>query len=401
MQKLTVSRDDNIYEAFADIAQTSDGTLVCTYRESMAHAPWPFSRIVVRRSEDGGYTWRPKQVLIEKSQEKGEGSLNCSRITACQDGTLLLIVDHIPPGRGEWQEDPAQNLLFRSKDGGQTWQGPQETGLTDGIVPSIKELSNGDLLVGLTRCRAPKDMDWKQALAYATEEQTVYRSSDGGDTWEGPAVVPGSPDLRLNEGDFAELDDGAIVLYMREDKEKFSGWKSISTDGGKNWSEPFRSQMLSCRGRPSVGRVRSGEIVVTYRFCSGVSTSLALYVETPQEAVRREPVHPSNYDTDYRQARFAFIDNDRSLYPDSGYSGWVQRPDGNLYIVNYITDDAPRAQIRGYIVGRDDWFLFPEGSISWLHPGRQPYIDIAANLAREQHARNAKQNWAKRVPTQK
>lgn len=39
MQKLTVSRDDDVYEAFADIARTPDGILVCTYRESMAHGP--------------------------------------------------------------------------------------------------------------------------------------------------------------------------------------------------------------------------------------------------------------------------------------------------------------------------------------------------------------------------
>ena len=73
MQKLTVSRDDEVYEAFADIARTPDGILICTYRESMAHGPWPFSRIVVRHSEDGGYTWQPRQVVIEKDGEKGKG----------------------------------------------------------------------------------------------------------------------------------------------------------------------------------------------------------------------------------------------------------------------------------------------------------------------------------------
>jgi len=41
MQTITVSRDDNIYEAFADIAQTPDGTLVCAYRESMCHSSRP------------------------------------------------------------------------------------------------------------------------------------------------------------------------------------------------------------------------------------------------------------------------------------------------------------------------------------------------------------------------
>jgi len=146
--------------------------------------------------------------------------------------------------------------------------------------------------------------------------------------------------------------------------------------------------------------MRSGEIAITYRFCSGVSTSLALYVETPEEATRRRDPAPDDYRTDYHQCRFAFLDNDRSLHPDSGYSGWVQLPSGDLYVVNYVTDDAPRPYIRGYIVSRYDWFLFPEGRIPWLHPGRQPYVELSAEWAREQHMQNMARSW-ERVPTRK
>jgi hypothetical protein len=395
MLKLTVSRNDDLYEAFADIAQAPDGTLVVTYRECMTHAPWPFSRIIVRRSEDGGYSWGERQVLIEKSREGGTGALNCSRITALADGTLLLVIDFIPPD-AHWVINPAHNLLFRSRDAGRTWEGPEDTGITDGIVPSIKQLSNGDLLMGLTRQRSSNDK-----ISGLTEEQVIYRSSDNGHAWQGPYVVPGVGRLRLNEGDFAEMDDGTIVCYMREDTEGLTGWKSLSTDGGITWGEPFRSQMHSCLGRPSVGRVRSGEVVVTYRFCCGVSTSLAMYVETPAEAVRQSTPDLDNYRTDYRQARFAFLDNDRSLHPDGGYSGWVQLPSGDLYVVNYITDEAPRAFIRGYIVSRADWFLFPEGGMPWLHPSRQPYVAQSAQWAREQQQRNREQGFPLRVPTSK
>ncbi len=394
MHKLTVSRDDDVYEAFADVARAPDGALVCTYRESMAHAPWPFSRVIVRRSEDGGYSWLPRQVLLEKHLDRGEERLNCSRIAALSDGTLLLVID-LEPAQGGLGTAGVRNLFFRSRDSGRTWEGQEDPGVGDGIVPSLKELSNGDLLLGLTRQRSPGG-----TLAELTEEQVVYRSGDQGHTWEGPHLVPGRPGLRLNEGDFAEMDDGAVVCYMREDGEGLTGWKSLSTDGGRTWSEAYRSQMLSCRGRPSVGRLRSGEIAVTYRFCSGVSTSLALYVETPAEAVRRTEPRPDDYRTDYHQARFAFLDNDRSLHPDSGYSGWVQLPSGDLYVVNYITDDAPRPYIRGYIVSRYDWFLFPEGGIPWLHPGRQPYVELSAEWAREQHQRNTAAS-PRRVPTHK
>ena len=40
------------------------------------------------------------------------------------------------------------------------------------------------------------------------------------------------------------------------------------------------------------------------------------------------------------------VDFDRSPVADLGYSGWVQFEDGEIYIVNYIVDDAPKAQIR-------------------------------------------------------
>lgn len=160
--------------------------------------------------------------------------------------------------------------------------------------------------------------------------------------------------------------------------------------------------MMSCRGRPSVGRLRSGEIAITYRFCCGVSTSLALYVETPEEARRFAPLNPDHYKTEYAQARCAFLDNDRSLAPDSGYSGWVQLPDGDLYVVNYLNDDAPRAQIRGYIVGREDWYLYPEGEIYWQHPGAElDYPERALEQAAAQFRRLQQSPRPLPVPTHK
>jgi sialidase-1 len=311
----------------------------------------------------------------------------------------LVVVDYFPDGASELKGmDAIHILLFRSTDAGRTWEGPIETGVRGAIVPSLKQLTNGDLLMGLTRLVAPDG-----TIANRREEQIVYRSSNRGRSWQGPSVVPPDPtiELNLNEGDFAQMDDGTVVLYMREDKEGFTGWKSQSRDGGRTWSPPYRARMFSVCGRPSVGRLRSGEIAITYRTCAAVSASLALYVETPEEAVRISPRDRNNYKTDFHAGRFAVLDNDRSLYPDTGYSGWVQLPNGDLYVVNYIVDDAPRAQIRGYVVSRRDWFLFPEGAIPWQHASREPYIEIAAEWAERQSQLNQKKDWTRRVPTQK
>jgi len=393
MLKLTVARNDDLYECFPDIAAAPDGALVCTYRESMAHGARPFSRIIVRRSQDGGYTWLARQVIYARDWERGEGDLNCPRITTLANGTLLLVIDHLPAG-AEHHEAPIRILLFRSSDCGVTWQGPEDTGITVGIVPSIKQLSNGDLLLGLTR-EAYRDA--KPGPIY--EEQLVYRSSDLGHTWEPPAAVPGFRRLELNEGDFAELDDGTVICYMREDTERLTGWKSLSHDSGRTWSEPFRAGMFSCLGRPSVGRLRSGEILITYRFMSGVTTCLGLFAETPEEAVRNRDL-PGSYAEQYRASRFAFLDVDRSVHPDGGYSGWVQLPSGDLYVVNYVTDDAPRAQIRGYLVSRQDWFLFPEGDLPWVLPFGDQYVADSEALVRAQFAANRTRS-VRRVPTSK
>jgi sialidase-1 len=42
------------------------------------------------------------------------------------------------------------------------------------------------------------------------------------------------------------------------------------------------------------------------------------------------------------------IDHDHSPRSDGGYTAWAVLHDGTVFCVNYIVDDAPMAQIRGY-----------------------------------------------------
>ena len=51
------------------------------------------------------------------------------------------------------------------------------------------------------------------------------------------------------------------------------------------------------------------------------------------------------------------VDFDRSPESDQGYTGWVQFEDGEIYIVNYIMENAPKAQIRGYSLRGEDFLL--------------------------------------------
>ena len=61
----------------------------------------------------------------------------------------------------------------------------------------------------------------------------------------------------------------------------------------------------------------------------------------------RESVLSERRDQAY--TRIIPLDYDPALRADTGYSGWVQSADGEIYVVNYIVDDAAdKGQIRGY-----------------------------------------------------
>ncbi len=419
MLKSIVSRDDRIYECFPDLAQTPDRTLVCVYRECMFHAPFPFSRIACRRSRDGGRTWLPRQIVAEcvcgaeldasdrewlcedavRGYEESRGrvtedwqigsSINCQRLICLRDGSLLMVADIYRGGA----EHPWRLLIYRSTDGGVTWTGPEDPHITDVLVPSLTELRDGHLLLGASTLSY-------DAAGKAEEVQLVFFSGDQGRTWGEPVRIPADPGQDFSEGSFVELDDGAIVGFLRDDK-LGRGYKTISTDGGQTWRGPFPTQLVGLEGRPKAGCLRSGEVCVTYRL-DIPNEMLALHVMTQAAAraegeaglVERRPMpedrpllregNPPWYMTHYYPGRTVVLDMDRSVHRDGGYSGWVELDSGDIYVVDYINDDAPLAHIRSYLVNRSDIILFPEGDLPWLHPSGQPFLQMSRAMAQRQ-----------------
>jgi len=428
MLRFVVSRDDHVYACFPDIAKTPDGTLVCIYRESMGHGPFPFSRIAVRRSLDGGLTWLPRQIIdecVHKEQIvnenrswlsddevrgyeetrarvteswKNAASINCPRLLCLSDGQLLMIADYavyIPSAESGYKW---VNLIYRSFDSGVTWVGPEDSGISNALVPSLNELHDGRLMSGLARVEQGK------MGALAKETQLVFFSDDKGRRWSDPVAIPSESGQDFSEGSFVELDDGTILGILRDDK-LGRAYKTLSCDGGQTWKGPFPTQLIGLEGRPKAGRLRSGEICITYRM--GVPNEmLALHLMT-QEAARHEGISPRvkrkpmpedfvdvndpsqpSYMTSYYPGITHVIDIDRSVHRDSGYSGWVQLDSGDIYVVDYINDDAPLAHIRGYLVTRSDCILFPEGDIPWLHPSGQPFLKMTYGMAERQSRAN-------------
>jgi sialidase-1 len=259
---------------------------------------------------------------------------------------LVVLVDKLFSEERSSKPEDCRNYLYFSSDEGMTWDEPEEIPL-QGIVPDkLLELHNGRWIV--TAHFSDK------VSGYLS--QRLWMSDDYGRTWQGPIVVGRKPGLNLCEASILSVDDVTLVAFMRENSGK--GWdcyKTLSYDGGLSWGEPIAFPLPGCH-RPVSGWLNDGDILITHRFMQGglgwtgwwtQNFFAALTDKDSILAKRREAAH----------TRILPVDFDRSPASDTGYSGWVQFADGEIYIVNYIVDDAPNGQIRGYSLRVDDFIL--------------------------------------------
>ncbi|MCL6518479.1 MAG: glycoside hydrolase [Armatimonadetes bacterium] len=341
IEKFTISRDDSLYECFPSLARCNNGRIILTYRESDSHVARDFCRLVVRISDDNGKTFSERKILAESHQKDGVLlKYNCPKVQQLKDGRILLICDvfKTPPADDEKGGAGSDIVFFFSNDCGETWSAEQKTGV-HGIMPDeVIELANGDWLLA-TQFRRGNTF------------QCVSRSTDGGKTWSEPITIAAREGFNFCEASILQLPTGELVCYMRENSGKgLPIYKSISKDGGKTWEGPFETLMMAGH-RPVAHLTKSGKVMITYRHQPGGAGAWAkntfAYLESVESALETD-----------RSKQFGVIlplDHDRSQKSDGGYTGWVEIEQGCFFAVNYIVDDAPKAQIRGYRFREQDF----------------------------------------------
>ncbi|MBR4034512.1 MAG: exo-alpha-sialidase, partial [Clostridia bacterium] len=322
IQKFNVSRDDSIYEAWPDVVLTNGGKLICVFSECEHHKNREGARIMITESLDRGRSWSEKRPLTEKGHA-GE-YFNCARISKLRDGSLAIICDKVYGNENKG----ADIWIWRGDAEGREWGEPTVYPFC-GIVPDkFLQLGSGRLIIA-AHFKSPETGKLEQYLWY----------SDDGENWSDRVTVAADGKNNLCEISILEYEDNKLVAYLRENSVKgYPILKVLSADGGETWSEIYNTSMDSGH-RPVAGFLADGSIMVTYRYIpSGTQNMFAAFMsrETIEATGRRD-----------QRVRVMPLDYDRNPSPDIGYTGWVQFEDGEIYVVNYIKDDADKAYIRG------------------------------------------------------
>ncbi len=343
LEKIVIANTPGVYECFPCLTKTLSGKLITVYRESDSHSAQRYSHLVWRVSLDEGRHWSERHVLIESYQD-AQGVLhkwNCPRIGQLADGRLWILCDGYPVPPGEQRTKEARVYMWWSDDEGETWTGPQQTEIF-GIVPDKLFVTEAGTWLIATHIHETR---------HGFIVQFVFRSEDEGRTWK-PVVLCDQEGLNPCEGSIIQLpEDGLLVCYMRENSQR--GWpapKCFSTDDGRSWQGPYQTELIGCH-RPVAGLLPSGNILVTYRHTVrgkiGSAKNFFAFLESPESARQTDP--------SWQGGIILPLDHDRWNPPDQGYSGWTCLSDGRIFAVNYIRDESPMAQIRGYFFSEQDF----------------------------------------------
>ena len=351
IQKYRISNEPGVYEAWPDVALTRSGKLLAVFSRCRHHLDRSMTQIMLIESTDRGRSWGRRRSLTESTAGL-DYYYNCPRISVLSDGTIAVTVDRVRLGRGGHEPGAASVLIFFSADDGSSWSGPIATPLA-GIVPDkLCELASGRWLIS-----AHADGGGGRLCQY------LHYSDDRGKSWSPRITVADEPGLQLCEGAFVELSPNVVVCLLRENSMRGEDCRRvISYDGGASWSRAAALPLPGCH-RPTPGKLADGRCFVTYRFAQGGINEPGFgkrFQNFMAALIDRESLLAC--DRAHAWARLIPLDYDRSVNADLGYSGWVQFPDGEIFVVSYIVDDAVDfGQIRGYSLRPDDLELPASG----------------------------------------
>ncbi len=237
--------DGSVGYRIPGITTTNAGTLIAVYDirwRNRGDLPGDID-VGMSRSVDGGRTWEPMKVILDMGNDPkfrydgvGDPSILYDSV-----GDTIWVAATWSHGNRSWRgsgpgitpDETGQLMLVRSDDDGRTWSEPIN------ITAQVKRPEWCFLLQGPGRGICMRDGTLVFAAQYQdTPEKkrmphsTILYSWDRGKTWQ----LGTAPEPNTTEAQVAELDDGVLMLNMRDNR---GGSRSVYTtsDMGETWTE--------------------------------------------------------------------------------------------------------------------------------------------------------------------
>ena len=179
-----------------------------------------YDGIGVYKSGDRGETW--EHIGLE-----GVGSIGRVAIDPTDENKVFVAA------MGRLFGGNPERGIFRTKDGGESWEQVLTVSDTTGGIDLAIHPTNSNIVFAAMweRSRRPNN------LVYGGETSGIYRSTDGGDTWE--LLENGLPTLADSKGRMAlaiaPTNPNKIYAYV-SDKIGFTEGIYVSEDAGDNWT---------------------------------------------------------------------------------------------------------------------------------------------------------------------
>lgn len=271
------------------------------------------------------------------------------------DGTIHLL----------FARDYARAFYTQSKDDGLTWTEPKD--ITD-VFDQFKteynwnvvapgpghgiQLKNGRLLAPVWLAKSattPKRVHHPSCVV------TVY-SDDNGITWKRGAIVADSSEYvkNPNESMAVQLNDGRVMLMMRNPGNPHRKSITYSADGSSNWSRPeYNNDLFEIPCMASIVRVSEAK--------EGAGVNRIVFVNPDSEHIEKTPRRNLTAKLSYDEGKTFPVE--RVLNPGaSGYSDLAVGADGTIYCL-YETNNSAGKDFKYTLV-------LQSFNIGWLTNGK-------------------------------
>ncbi len=231
-----------------------DGSLIAFYSNCSGHhggiyqGHTMYGWVEYKRSYDGGLTWGEPKVLDYSYDCFVDGiyKIGCEKAVVTDDGTIVLFCLR---SMGYAFEPYATPVCLLSHDNGETWSEPVEVHYERGRIYDALYI-DGRILVLEFCFHTDKSFTCNEPDRF----YKIIASDDGGKSFYLFSTIKFDT-MGHQYGNLVRRPDGSIVFYGYNVNDEYNLTCAISEDGGKTWSEAFKSHVAKIARNPQVAYV--------------------------------------------------------------------------------------------------------------------------------------------------